>query len=62
MIPLVRRKVDSAIEGAVQNVLGQRGKGAVTDLLKKGIKGVAPIMKSGVRAILRRGKTNNQRS
>ena len=53
VMPIVRRKVDS--EGAVQNVLGQRGKGAVTEMLKKGIRGVAPMMKSGVRAILRRG-------
>ena len=48
MMPIVRRKVDTAIEGAVQKVLGQRGKGVITDMLKKGIKGVGPLMKSGV--------------
>ena len=55
MMPLVRKKVNTAIEGAVQKALGQRGKGAVTDLLKRGIKGVGPLMKSGIKAIFRRG-------
>ena len=54
-MPLVRRKVDTAIQGAVQNVLGQRGKGVVGDFLKRGIKGVGPMMKSGIKAIFRRG-------
>ena len=58
MMPQVRRKVDSAIEGAVQKVLGQRGKGLVTDLVKMGAKGVGPLMKSGARAILSRGVKN----
>ena len=58
MMPLVRRKVDSAIEGAVQKVLGQRGKGLVTDLVKMGAQGVGPLMKSGARAILSRGVKN----
>ena len=39
----------------MQKVLGQRGKGVVTDLLKKGIKGVSPMMKSGIKVIFRRG-------
>ena len=55
IMPLVRKKVNTAIEGAVQKALGQRGKGAVTDLLKRGIKGVGPMMKSGIKAIFRRG-------
>ena len=55
LMPLVRRKVDTAIQGAVQNVLGQRGKGVVGDFLKRGIKGVGPMMKSGIKAIFRRG-------
>ena len=54
-MPIVRRKVNTAIEGAVQKAVGQRGKGAVTDLLKRGIKGVGPMMKSGIKAIFRRG-------
>ena len=58
MMPLVRRKVDSAIEGAVQKVLGLRGKGLVTDLVKVEAKGVGPLMKSGARAILSRGVKN----
>lgn len=45
MIPLVRRKVDSAIEGAVQKVLGQRGKGMLSNIMKIGAKGMAPLMK-----------------
>ena len=58
MMPLVRRNVDSAIEGAVQKILGQRGKGLVTDLVKMGAQGVGPLMKSGARAILSRGVKN----
>ena len=54
-MPIVRRKVDLAIEGVVQKVLGQRGKGVVADLLKVGAKGVGPLMKSGAGAILSRG-------
>ena len=55
VMPLVRGKVNTAIEGAVQKVLGQRGKGVVGDFLKRGIKGVGPMMKSGIKAIFRRG-------
>ena len=47
--------MDSAIEGVAQKVLGQRGKGVVTDLLKVGAKGVGPLIKSEARAILSRG-------
>ena len=55
VMPIVRGKVNTAIEGAVQKALGQRGKGVVGDLLKRGIKGVGPMMKSGIKAIFRRG-------
>ena len=55
VMPLVRRKVNSAIDSLVQKAVGQRGKGVVGDVLKRGIKGVGPMMKSGIKAIFRRG-------
>ena len=55
MIPLVKRKVNTAIENAVNKVLGQRGKELVMDLVKVGAKGIGPLMKSGVKAVLSRG-------
>ena len=55
VMPVVRRKVDSAIEGVVHKVLGQRGKGVATNLLKAGFKAAGPMMKSGIKAIFRRG-------
>ena len=39
----------------MQKVLGQRGKGVATNLLKAGAKAVGPVMKSGIKAIFRRG-------
>lgn len=57
LMPLVKRKVNTAIENAVNKVLGQRGKGLVTNLLKVGAKGVGPLMKSEVKAVLSRGVT-----
>ena len=61
MMSLVKRKVNTAIENAVNKALGQTGKGLVTDLLKMGAKGVGPLMKSGVKAVLSRGVKNNCR-
>ena len=55
MMPVVRGTVNDAIEGVVQKVLGQRGKGVTANLLKAGAKAVGPVMKSGIKAIFRRG-------
>ena len=55
VMPIVRRKVDSAIESLVQKAVGQRGKGVATNLLKAGAKAVGPVMKTGMRAIFKRG-------
>lgn len=55
MMPLVRRKVGSAIDNAVNQVLGQRGKGMVSDLVKVGVRQLPALMKTGARALLRTG-------
>ena len=64
VMPLVRRKVNSAIDSLVQKAVGQRGKGVATNLLKAGAQAVGPVMKSGIKAIFRRGvkKTSAERS
>ena len=61
MMPIMKRKVNTAIENVVNKVLGQRCKGLVTDLLKVGAKGVGPLMKSGFKTVLSRGVKKNCR-
>ena len=49
------RKVRSPIDNAVNQVLGQRGKGMVSDLVKVGVRQLPALMKTGARALLRTG-------
>ena len=55
VMPVVRRKVDYAIESLVQKAVGQRGKGVITNLVNAGAQNTTPFMKTGMRAIFKRG-------
>ena len=44
MMPLVKHKVNKAIATAVDKVLGQRGKGMLSNIMKIGARGMAPLV------------------
>lgn len=55
LMPVVRRKVGTAIDNAVNKILGQRGKGFATELIKAGAKHLPHLMKHGTKALMKKG-------
>lgn len=55
LMPVVRRKVGTAIDSTVNKILGQRGKGFATELIRMGAKHLPHLMKHGTRALMKKG-------
>lgn len=55
LIPVVRRKVGTAIDNTVNKILGQRGKGFATELIRAGAKHLPHLMKHGTKAFMKKG-------
>lgn len=55
LMPVVRRKVGTAIDNTVNKILGQRGKGFATELIRTGAKHLPHLMKHGTKALMKKG-------
>lgn len=55
LMPVVRRKVGTAIDNTVNKILGQRGKGFATELIRAGAKHLPHLMKHGTKALMKKG-------
>lgn len=55
LMPVVRRKVGTAIDNTVNKILGQRGKGFATELVRAGAKHLPHLMKHGTKALMKKG-------
>lgn len=54
LMPVVRRKVGTTIDNTVNKILGQRGKGFATELIRAGAKHLPHLMKHGTKALMKK--------
>lgn len=55
LMPVVRRKVGTAIDNTVNKILRQKGKGFATELIRTGAKHLPHLMKHGTKALMKKG-------